>query len=75
MSNKQKHEKMENSICQITFRTSSKTQNLRFIKGEKYIVAPMVGLPGVELFRVYHENGESFATNKAHINKFFKSIN
>jgi hypothetical protein len=71
MSNKQKQNTMENSICQITFSTSCK---LRFVKGAKYIVSPMVGLPGIKLFRIYDESGNSFATNESHVNKFFKFI-
>ena len=73
-SNKQKQKKMENSICNITFKTSTKTNKLRFVKGSKYIVSPMVGLPGIKLFKIYHENGESFATDEAHKNKFFTSL-
>jgi len=55
--------------CQITVREA---KNNRYIKGEQYEVLPMIGEGRIKLFRIYHPNGSSFATDENHKNKFFK---
>lgn len=55
--------------CKITFKES---KNNRYVKGNEYEVLPMIGEPKLKLFRIYNENGTSFATDENHVNKFFK---
>jgi hypothetical protein len=44
----------------------------KYIKGQKYEVLQMVGYKEIKLFRIYHNNGTSFATDENHKDKFFK---
>lgn len=44
----------------------------KYFKGQKYEVLPMVGYKEIKLFRIYNNNGTSFATDENHKDKFFK---
>lgn len=58
---------MKNLIVKRSF----KVEGLRYPKGTKCEAQHVIGEPRLKLFKIHNENGHSFITNEAHVNKLF----